>query len=36
VLERDNIKENLEWDSKIWTGFKWLTLISNGQFVRKQ
>jgi hypothetical protein len=36
VLEGDNIKEDLEWGSKIWTDFKWLTLISSGQIVRKQ
>lgn len=36
VLEGDNIKEDLEWGSKIWTDFKWLALMSNGQFVRKQ
>jgi len=36
VLERKNIKEGLEWGSKIWTNFKWLTLIISGQIVRKQ
>ena len=36
VLEGDNIKEGLEWGGKIWTAFKWLTLISSGQIVRKQ
>jgi hypothetical protein len=36
VLDGDNIKEDLEWDGKMWTDFKWLTLISSGQIVRKQ
>jgi hypothetical protein len=34
VLEGENIKEDFEWGSKIWTDFKWL--ISSGHVVRKQ